>query len=396
MKKIRVLNIVNRFNLGGIVHYVSNISKSLDSENFESLIIGGKIEDHETSAKFIFDHENIKIKELPRMRRKISLFNDLISFIEILIIIKNFKPDIVHTHAAKAGLLGRFCYFFCDAKFIHSYHGNIFDGYFSSFKNKLIILVERFLALNTDLILALSSSQKSDLVEKYKICNLKKIKVLPIGLDLDKFINLKTQKRNNYRRKLCIDDNVSLISIIGRIVPIKNHKLFIDSFLYCKNKLDKNIKAVIVGDGSETQKMIDYAIENKLNVCYKINDLDFDIFFSSWMTDVTDIIAASDVVVLTSLNEGTPVSIIEAMAGSKACVSTNDGGVSEIIENNSDGIISSSNQIDFGKSIIKIISDPIFKNKIQINAKKKSLSNFNIPIFANRINLIYKSLNQKI
>ena len=394
MRKIKILRILNRFNLGGPIYNVTYLTKYLDKNKYETLLIGGKCQDHELSAKYILEDENVSYKEIKYMKRNLSIIYDIISLIQIIHIVYKYKPDIIHTHASKAGFLGRLASIFYvnNVKVVHTYHGNVFEGYFSKFKNKLILIVERFLAINSDKIIAISELQKKDIVDKYSICSKEKICVINLGFDLKKFSQFKFSQRNMIRKKFRISENEVLIAIIGRVVPIKNHKLFIDVINYCRRKTNIRLKALVVGDGPETKKIIDYADSLKLKCSYKNIENNYDIFFCSWIKDVQDILTASDIVALTSYNEGTPVSIIEGMASGKAVISTDVGGVSDIIENNKSGIISNSEIINFGDSLLSLICDKNLRIMLGNNAKKRSFQLFNYDVLVNNMENLYESL----
>ena len=342
MRKKRILRVLNRFNVGGPIYNVAFLTKYLNKELFETLLIGGRHEKYEESGKYILDNEKIMFSELKYMRRAISPIYDLISLIQIIRLIYTFRPDIIHTHAAKAGLIGRIAsfFYFKKVKLVHTYHGNVFEGYFSNILNKTILLIERFLASKSTKIIAISKLQKEDLVNKYRICDPSKIVVVPLGFDLKIFSLNTEEKRKKIRNEYKVLDKEVLITIIGRVVPIKNHKFFIDVINYCKKKTNKTIKALVIGDGTEMNNLIEYTNEIGLESNYKKVKTDYDVFFHSWAKDIDHFLAATDIVALTSKNEGTPVSIIEAMACERACISTDVGGVSDIVENYKSGIIS--------------------------------------------------------
>ena len=392
--KIKVLRILNRFNIGGPVYNATYLTKYLNSDLYETLLIGGEPERHEQSAGYILDDLHVAFKQLKFMRRAVSPFYDLISLIQIIFIIYKFRPNIIHTHAAKAGLLGRLAslFYYKKVKLVHTYHGNVFEGYFSNFKNRILIFIERFLAKKSTKIIAISKLQSQDLIYKYKICEKEKIEIVPLGFDLYRFTENTNYKREKLRKEFNVKDKTILITIIGRIVPIKNHQLFIDVINYCKNKSTMSIKALIVGDGSETEKLIDYVIKSKLSFSYKVLNKECDVLFTSWRSDIDSILAASDIVCLTSLNEGTPVSIIESMASETASISTNVGGVSDIIENNISGIVSSKDVNDYGENLLKMIEDDNLRLKLAKNGKIISLENYNY----NKLVFNIESLYQKI
>ena len=328
------------------------------------------------------------------MKRSVSPFLDFISLVQIIFIIYKYKPDIIHTHAAKSGLLGRFAsfFYFRKVRVVHTYHGNVFEGYFSPIINKIILLLERFLAKHSTKIVAISKLQFNDLVFKYKICENDKVEIIPLGFDLYRFTKDVELKREKTRVEFNIKDDNILITIIGRIVPIKNHNFFLDVIKYCKERSKINIKALVVGDGNQTEDILKYTKKINLTYSYKNPNLDCDVIFTSWRSDIDNILAASDVVCLTSLNEGTPVSIIEAMASKTAAISTNVGGVSDIIENNISGIVSLNNIKDFGTDLLKLINDEEFRKRLGENAQAKSLEDFNFNKLVSNIESLYKKI----
>ena len=394
MKKIKILRILNRFNVGGPVFNATYLTKYLNSDLYETLLIGGKPELHEEPAYYILNDLGVCFKKLNYMRRAISPIFDLISLIQIIIIIYKYKPNIIHTHAAKSGLLGRLAnlFYYKKVKVVHTYHGNVFEGYFSNFKNRILLFIERFLAKKSTKIIAISKLQCEDLIYKYKICGKEKIEIVPLGFDLHRFTENINSKREKIREEFNVMDDTILITIVGRVVPIKNHKLFIDVINYCKNKSSRKIKALVVGDGSEIEKIIDYVLNSKLSYSYKDLNKECDVLFSSWRSDIDSILAASDIVCLTSLNEGTPVSIIESMASETASISTNVGGVSDIIENNINGILSSKKIKDYGDNLLKIIEDDNLRLKLAKNGKSTSLENYNYAKLVFNIESLYQKI----
>lgn len=393
-EKIKILRILNRFNIGGPVYNAAYLTKFLNTDLYETLLIGGKPEEHEQSADYILNDLEISYKQLRFMRRAISPIFDLVSLIQIIKLIYKYKPNIIHTHAFKSGLLGRLAtlFYYKKVKVVHTYHGNVFDGYFSNFKNRILLFIERYLAKKSTKIIAISKLQSQDLIHKYKICETEKIEIVPLGFDLHRFTENINFKREKLRKEFNVKKTTILITIVGRVVPIKNHQLFIDVINYCKHRTSRNIKALVVGDGSETEKIIDYVINNKLSYSYKDLNKECDVLFTSWRSDIDSILASSDIVCLTSLNEGTPVSIIESMASETASISTNVGGVSDIIENNISGIVCSKEVNDYGENLLKMIEDENLRCKLAKNGKSMSLENYNY----NRLVFNTESLYEKI
>lgn len=326
----KVLRIINRFNIGGITYNVSFLSKYLEPD-YETLLVGGPEEEGEDSSLYIPEGMGLKPRVLHEFQREINLKSDYKAYKEIKKIIKEFKPDIVHTHASKAGAIGRLAAISCNVPIIiHTFHGHVFHSYFGKLKTGVYKIIERYLAKHSTAIIAISNKQKHELSDIFHIAPKDKIHVIPLGFDLKKFTQNKEQNRKEFRRKYSLKDNQLAIGIIGRLAPIKNHGLFIESIAYLKQNGISNFKAFIIGDG-DTREIIAETCKT-FNVSWSNNPTDeVNVIFTSWITNVEWALHGLDIVTLTSLNEGTPVSIIEAQAAGKYVVSTNVGGIEDVL-----------------------------------------------------------------
>jgi glycosyltransferase involved in cell wall biosynthesis len=391
-KNVKILRIINRFNVGGISYNVAYLSKYLP-DTYITNIIGGKEEVSEKSSKYIFDELDLEIIVINKMGRSINLFNDLISIIQIQKKILKFKPDIIHTHASKAGLVGRIAGFlsFRKIKYVHTYHGNVFDGYYKGFRRQFIIYIEKILSFFTSAIIAISESQRVDLVNKYKIGTLEKVHVIPLGFNLDKFINNSEFNRCSFRDRYLIPENCIVLTIVGRLVPIKNHQLFLNIISELKNLLNQPVLGLIVGDGESRSYIEDYCFKNKMSISNHKYSASVDILMTSWLIDLENVYAGSDFVLLTSRNEGTPVSIIEAMASGKVILSTNVGGIADFVDS-SCGILCSFNPKNFTSNILTLLNDENLRNSISSNARKRVSSTFSYLRLCNDTDLLYKKM----
>ncbi|HSV88477.1 MAG TPA: glycosyltransferase family 4 protein [Bacteroidales bacterium] len=329
---IRVLRILNRFNLGGPTYNASYLSAFLPGE-FETMLIGGKNDPTEKNSEYIPCQFGIKPVILDNMRREVNPVKDLAAYLQLLKIIKNYRPHIVHTHASKAGALGRLASKQAGVPVVlHTFHGHVFDGYFGKTGALAYRNIERLLAGISDGIIAISQAQKHDLANKYKICQEDKIRIIPLGFDLDRFTQNREEKRDRFRNEYRLEPNEVAIGIIGRLVPVKNHALFLEAIKIVKEKSKKPIRVFIVGDGEsrlqteQTAKLLnlDYTDWSKQSkIC--------TITFTGWITEMDWLMAGMDIIALSSINEGTPVSLIEAQAAGKAIVTTNVGGISNVV-----------------------------------------------------------------
>ncbi len=374
----RILRIINRFNLGGPTFNAAYLTKYLYPE-YETLLIGGIHEEHEESSEFILNSLGIKAIVIPEMRRSINGLSDYQAYLKIKKIINNFNPHIVHTHASKAGMLGRKAAFDTNVPVVvHTFHGHVFHSYFNAIKTHTFIQIERKLAKKTDKIIAISNLQKEELVKKYKIASENKVEVIPLGLDLNRFVENQKEKRYIFRKENNLDDNEIAIAIVGRLVPIKNHQLFIKAISKAKQICNKKIRAFIIGDGETRQEIEKLAHYYNLNVSPNgTNKIKPDISFLGWVKNIDFVYAGVDIVALTSLNEGTPVSLIEAQAAGKPIVSTNVGGIKDIVVNEHQFLLSEPNDEEkFVSNLISIIQNDELLNNSNKNLINVVLKNF--------------------
>ncbi len=345
----KILRIINRFNLGGPTFNAAYLTKYL-APQFETLLIGGIKDDSEASSEFILEKLGVSFRILNSMKRSINPVNDIFSYIEIKKIIKEFKPDIVHTHAAKAGAIGRQAAIDCKVPVIvHTYHGHVFHSYFGDIKTFFFKSIERQLAKKTTAIIAISEKQKQELAIDHAIAPEEKFSVIPLGFDLSKFQEDNVRKRESFRAKYNIKEEEIAIGIIGRLAPIKNHNLFFEAIRFLTNNTSKKIKAIIIGDGEERVKLEALVQE------FRLENI---VIFTSWIKDIDTAYPGLDIVCLTSFNEGTPVSLIEAQAANKPIVSTRVGGIEDVVSENKTALLSEINdKSKFFNNLLRLSED---------------------------------------
>jgi glycosyltransferase involved in cell wall biosynthesis len=356
-KKIKVLRIINRFNIGGPTYNATFLTRFL-SDDFETLLIGGLPEKGESDSLHILEEYGVESILLPEMKRKPNFLSDRKALRRIKEIIAEYKPDIVHTHASKAGALGRKAAL--DMKVpvvIHTFHGHVFHSYFGKVKTELYKFIERKLAQKSTGIIAISDLQKKELVNTYQIAHESKVKVIPLGFDLEKFNRNLSEKRKIVRDKFQISEDQIAIAIIGRLAPIKNHSLFLQSVELLHGQTEKKMVFFIVGDG-----------ELRDEIAQKVSELTkkgIDIRMTSWIKDINEFNAGMDIICLTSNNEGTPVSIIEAQASQVPVVSTNVGGVQNVMIDNETGfIVPKNNARIFADKLLVLIENEALRNEM--------------------------------
>ncbi|HPI54517.1 MAG TPA: glycosyltransferase, partial [Chitinophagaceae bacterium] len=288
----RILRIFNRLILGGPAFNVTFLTKYLEPEFETKLIIGAK-EDHEQEATFLKEQYHIAPVEVPNMKRPIHFSDDWKAYKDIKKIIQEYKPHIVHTHAAKPGAIGRLAASACNVPVIlHTFHGHVFHSYFGKAKSQLFVQAERYLASKTDRIIAISDIQKNELAHQFKICNEKKIAVVPLGIDLQKFYEHREEKRQAFRLKYGINENEIAIGIIGRIVGVKNHAMFLSAIKQVLQSTQKQIRVIIVGDGDLRNDLMNQLSEAKISFNYfPDNQKPGIVTFTSWLTNMDEVYA---------------------------------------------------------------------------------------------------------
>jgi len=338
----RVLRIINRLNLGGPTFNASYLTRYLAPE-YETLLVSGMKDDSEASSEFIPHSLGIQPRFVQHMQRELSPQKDYLAYRELRGIIREFRPDIVHTHAAKPGTVGRLAAIHEGvAVVLHTFHGHVFHSYFGPGKTRVFLEIERYLARKSTGIIAISPSQKRELSRDFRITTPERIHVVPLGFDLDRFRSDRQQKREAFRERYKLGPNDVAIGIVGRLVPVKQHGLFLKAFAdaerrYKTQNPSGRLIAFLIGDGESRPMVEAQCRENQLAFTAAHDDqpplsaINTPVVFTSWIQDVDRAFAGLDIIALSSLNEGTPVSLIEALAAGKPLVSTDVGGIRDIL-----------------------------------------------------------------
>lgn len=359
----KVLRIINRFNLGGPTYNVSYLTKYM-APDYDTLLVGGMNDDHEACSDYIIKKLGIHAITIPEMMREIG-YNDMVAYYKIKEIIKRYKPDIVHTHASKAGYLGRRAASVLKVPVIvHTFHGHIFHSYFNKHTTAIFKKIEQNMATKSTAIIAISDLQKEELCNIHKIAPEEKFRVIPLGFDLDRFQENYDYKRQMFRQQYNLADDDIVVSIVGRLVAVKNHPLFIKSIAAVKAKTRKKIKAMIVGDGQLRNGLVELAWSLGLKVSLPEEHIpDADIIFTSWIQDADIVFAGSEITALTSFNEGTPVSLIESQAANTPIVSTSAGGIEDVVINGKTALLSKNDDLeDYTEKLLTLIENDHLRN----------------------------------
>lgn len=384
----KVLRIINRFNIGGPTYNATFLTKFI-SEDYETLLVGGLPEKDESDSLHILEDYGVKPMLITEMKRIPNFRSDREAYRKIKQIIREFQPDIVHTHAAKAGALGRKAAKACGVPVIvHTFHGHVFHSYFGRAKTLIYKVIERRLAKISTGIIAISPLQKEELSSVHKICSSEKIKVIPLGFDLMKFQENLSEKRMETRKKWNLNEEEVAVAIVGRLAPIKNHSLFLDVI---ELLAEKGIKAryFIVGDGQERASIEQRA--KKLESTYGLK-----IELTSWIKDIATFNAGMDIICLSSDNEGTPVSLIEAQASGVPVISTDVGGVKDILEEGETGfVVPKKDREAFSEKLQLLIENKEIRHKMSQNGWNFVRDKFHYTTLVKNMENYYAELIEK-
>jgi glycosyltransferase involved in cell wall biosynthesis len=355
-EKIKVLRLIARLNIGGPAIHTILLSRHMETLGYQTLLVAGQVGPEEGDMDYLAEAEGVEPVIIPRLGRRLKPLSDLVALLRILILLFNWRPQIVHTHTAKAGAVGRMAALIYNkaqgtrhkaqgfisrmipskraqepkekmtntkCKVIHTFHGHVLEGYFPKFKSKLFQWIEKALARFTDVIVVVSEQQKYELCKKFGIGRPEQYQAVPLGLDLDP-LEKASESKGKLKSDFGLSENgESLVGIVGRLTPIKNHSMFLESIsALMKENSDTRARFLIVGDGELGKDLEEMTRELALAD---------QVIFTGWIQDLQSFYADLDVLALTSNNEGTPVAVIEAMAAGVPVIATDVGGVRGLI-----------------------------------------------------------------
>ncbi|HEV7666006.1 MAG TPA: glycosyltransferase family 4 protein [Chloroflexota bacterium] len=347
-RPVKVLRVITRLNIGGPAIHTILLTHALnDGRTFASTLVAGMTAPHEGDMLALAREKGVVPTFLPSLGREISPLDDLVSLAKMVRFIRQIKPDVVHTHMAKAGTVGRLAAHMCGVRLIvHTYHGHVFHGYFSPTKTRVFLTIERALGLLTDRVIVVGDGQREE-IASYGVAARQKLVAIPLGLELVQFLDAE-QVRGQLRRELGIAPDVPLIGIVARLVPIKAHEVF---FLAAKRVRAALPRAqfVVIGDGERRAELETLAAEMGLSDAVR---------FLGWRSDLKRVYADLDVVALSSRNEGSPVALIEALASARPVVSTAVGGVAEVVLDGETGLlVPPGDPAAFAESLVKLLNE---------------------------------------
>lgn len=352
-RPVRVLRVIARMNVGGPAIQITGLMTQIPQQEFSQLLVTGYCE--EAESDYLDAHDiNVALYRIKNLGRSLNFLHDLSAFFELRKVMKQFRPDIVHTHTAKAGLLGRLASLSTlDGHIrVHTFHGHLLHGYFGSLKTKFIILIERILAKFTDGLVAVGCQVRNDLLNA-KIGNLGLFRVIGPGLEIGTLT-----ERTSSIESFKLPHEQFFVTWIGRAVSVKAPHRILEIAEECVIRR-LNVQFVVVGEGPLLSDLYNLAKEKNLPVT-----------FLGWQSDIEKILSFSDVVLLTSENEGTPVALIQAQMAGIPVLTTNVGSASEVMINEESGFCLQYSAQDFADKIELLLNHE--EMKISLGAVGKS------------------------
>jgi glycosyltransferase involved in cell wall biosynthesis len=379
-KRIKVMRIIARMNVGGPAVQVSGLMRGLSTTDFDHRLYTGYCAEDE--ADYIKEQApDVQAIQLDGLGRKVNPRADFLILFKLIKEIRNFKPDVIHTHTAKAGVIGRLasiCSFHSSVR-VHTFHGHLLSGYFSSVITGVVVFIERILAFKTHILVSVGEKVRDELLAK-KIGNFSKYRIFPPGLVLKPLVT-----RDSALASLGLESSFIYISFIGRITQIKRPDRYLEMVELISFK-NKYVKFLVAGGGDLLEECKKVAIEKNLPVT-----------FLGWRSDIENILSASDIVVLTSDNEGTPLSLIQAGLAGKPTVSTNVGSVKEIVLEGKTGLITELTPESLASAVSLLVDDEAQRMRFGSAASVHTHANYGVNRLVQDHAELYKGLitNQK-
>ena len=319
--RVRVLRIIARLNVGGPALHTILLTERLDPRRYDARLVAGAEAPDEGNYAALHGVAPARVTILPALGREVRGAADAIVLGQLLRLMRRVRPHVVHTHTAKAGTLGRLAAKLARVPVVvHTYHGHVFHGYFSPGRTRAFLAIERVLGRWTDCLLAVSDTVRRELLE-LRVGAPDRFRVMPLGLDLDRYVTA-DDRRGELRAELGLTPDAPVVAIVARLVPIKAHEVFLRAARRVRETFPAS-QFLVVGDGERRPALETLAAELGLGASVR---------FLGWRRDLERVYADAWVVLLTSRNEGSPVSLIEAMAAGRPVVATRVGGVPDLVE----------------------------------------------------------------
>ncbi|HEY7380439.1 MAG TPA: glycosyltransferase family 4 protein [Gaiella sp.] len=382
---IRVLRVIARLNVGGPALHVSYLSHGLQERGYETTLVAGDVGRGEESMAFVAEQAGVDVVRLPGLSRELSPFRDTLATVRLARLIRRVRPHVLHTHTAKAGAVGRAAALLAGRHrppvVVHTFHGHVLRGYFGRTGSLVFKAIETALARATDALVAVSPEVRDELV-RIGVAPAVKFVVVRLGIELEPRVR-STEDRAEVRRRLGIAPDRFVVGWFGRMTTVKRTGDLIDALAALRARGVDGL-LLLVGDGDDRDRLEQRAHEHGLaRSC----------LFLGYQEDVAPWFAVCDAVVLTSANEGTPVTIIEALAAGRPVVVTNVGGVRDVVEEGVTGFLVRAGDTDaVAERLEAIAHDPDRRTRMGEAGRSRVLTRYAVSRLVDDIDALYRAL----
>lgn len=381
---MKVLRVIARLNMGGPAHHVSLLSGRLDPRRYETVLVHGSVGRGEESLDDVAEREGCTRRSVPSLRPDIHPLHDLRALGALVRIVRAFRPDIVHTHTAKAGMLGRLAAVLAGRPrpvIVHTYHGHVLEGYFGPAGSWLYRRLERALGTVSDCLIGVSTATVDDLV-RLGVAHRSKFRVVPIGLDLGPFLDAGRDAGAGFRREAGATREEVLLTFVGRLVPIKRVDVALDAIARARRR-GASVRLAIVGDGD---------LRDELEQRARQLGVEGVVRFLGYREDMVGVTAGGDFALLSSDNEGTPVSLIEAAAAARPAVATRVGGVAEVVTPDSGMMVAPGDAEGMAEAIVALAEDEAARERMGEHGRRHVGERFSVGRLVEDIDALYGEL----
>ena len=382
----RVLRVIARLNVGGPAIQAITLTRLLEERGYETLLVRGREGPREGSMDPLAEQLGVEPVDLPTLRRKIGI-GDLVSLVFLVRQIRGWQPQVLHTHAAKAGALGRMAALLAGGRrppvIIHTFHGHVLTGYFPPMISAAFTAIERILARRTTCLIAVSEEVRADLI-RLGVAPPEQIVVLPLGFDFSRFdapAEERRRRREAFRKELGIPLDARLVTIVARLEPIKR----VDRFLRVANGVQTSLQSwfLVVGDG---------ALREQLQESPEAVQLGDRLVWTGLREDMPDVYFGTDVLVVTSDNEGTNVSAIEAQAAGLPVVSTRVGGMPSVVGDGAGLLIEREDEEAFARALERVLLNDGLRRDLAQRGWERARSEFSLACLVENVDSLYRRL----
>ena len=384
-RPIRVLRVIARLNVGGPALHVTYLARGLAERGYETTLVAGDVARGEESMAFVAEHAGVEIVPLPGLSRELAPVRDAIAAIRLARIIRQVRPDVIHTHTAKAGAVGRTAALLSGLRkrpvVVHTFHGHVLRGYFGRAGTLVFRGIETALALATDRLVAVSPEVRDELVA-LGVAPMEKFTVVRLGLELERRVAF-SGDASEVRRRHGIASEAFVVGWFGRMTAVKQTDDLLTALVALR---ERGVDALLlmVGDGDDRQRLEERAHELGIaRAC----------LFLGYQQDVAPWFAVSDAVVLTSASEGTPATIIEALAAGRPVVATDVGGVSDVVDEGETGFLVPAGDTDaLAAQLALLASDPERRETMGRLGRERALHRYAVERLVDDVDALYREL----